>query len=279
MVPGARRASAKDPNQQQPGQMMENDTAYANAQFIPDGDSYPDRWAEAARAFRELNGGRIGLRYGPGERETYDLFEPEGEALGTVIFIHGGYWLRFDPGYFSHLSAGPLARGWAVAMPAYDLAPTKRIQEITGQVARAVDAIAAERSGPIVITGHSAGGHLAARMGNEDVALESRARIERIVPISPISDLGPLMKTTMNVDLQIDAVEALLESPARRPAPDCPVTVWVGEAERPAFLHQARMLSRLWCADSVIAPNRHHFDVIAPLADPDSDLTRTIIGD
>ena len=258
---------------------MENDTAYANAQFIPDGDLFPDRWAEAARAFRDRHGGRIGLRYGAGEREIYDLFEPEGEAKGTVIFIHGGYWLRFDPGYFSHLAAGPLARGWAVAMPAYDLAPAKRIQEITAQVARAVDAIAAERPGPIVVTGHSAGGHLAARMGNEDVALEARGRIARIVPISPIADLGPLMKTSMNADLRIDAVEALLESPARRPAPDCPVTVWVGEAERPAFLHQARMLSRLWCADSVIVPDRHHFDVIAPLAEADSELTRTITGD
>lgn len=259
--------------------MMENDTAYANAPFIPDGDSYPDRWAEAARAFREKQGGRIGLRYGPGERETYDLFEPDGAAQGTVIFIHGGYWLRFDPSYFSHLAAGPLARGWAVAMPAYDLAPNKRIQEITVQVAGAIDAIAADRSGPIVITGHSAGGHLAARMGNEDVALAARERVARIVPISPISDLGPLMKTTMNGDLRIDAVEALLESPARRPAPDCPVTVWVGEEERPAFLHQARMLSRLWCADAVIAPDKHHFDVIAPLADPESDLTRAITGE
>jgi len=258
---------------------MENDTAYANAPFIPDGDSYPDRWAEAARDFRQRHGGRTGLTYGPGARETFDLFEPEGAARGTVIFLHGGYWLKFDPGYFSHLAAGPLGRGWAVAMPAYDLAPDQRIQGITAQVARAVDAIAAKRPGPLVITGHSAGGHLAARMGNADVPLAARDRIERIVPISPISDLGPLMKTTMNDDLRIDAVEALLESPARRPPPECPVIVWVGEAERPAFLHQARMLTRLWCAKAVIAPERHHFDVIAPLADPDSDLTRTITGD
>lgn len=257
---------------------MENDTAYANADFIPDGASYPDRWAEAARAFRDTHSGQIGLRYGPGPRETLDLIEPPGPARGTVIFIHGGYWLKFDPGYFSHLAAGPLGRGWAVAMPAYDLAPASRIHDITAQVARAVDAIAAMRPGPLVMTGHSAGGHLAARMGNEDVPLACRDRIERIVPISPLADLGPLMKTSMNADLRIDAIEALLESPARRPAPACPVTIWVGAEERPAFLHQARMLSRLWCAEAVTAPERHHFDVIAPLTDPDSDLTRTITG-
>lgn len=257
---------------------MDNDTAYANADFIPDGASYPDRWAEAAREFRDRVGGRIGLPYGSGDRERFDLFEPEGEARGTVIFIHGGYWLKFSPDYFSHLAAGPLGRGWAVAMPAYDLAPEQRIHDITAQIARAVDAIAAMLPGPLAITGHSAGGHLAARMGNADVPLSARDRIARIVPISPIADLGPLMKTSMNADLGIDAVEALLESPARRPAPDCPVTVWVGAEERPAFLHQARMLSRLWCADSVIAPDRHHFDVIAPLADPESDLTRAITG-
>ena len=258
---------------------MENDTAFANADFVPDGDTYPDRWLVAAAAFRDRHGGRIGISYGPRERETYDLFEPSSSAKGTVVFIHGGYWLKFDPGYFSHLAAGPLARGWAVAMPSYDLAPVLRLQEITAQVARAIDAIAAERPEPLVITGHSAGGHLAARMGNADVPLAARDRIARIVTISPLADLGPLMKTTMNETLRIDAVEALLESPARRPPPDCPVTVWVGEAERPAFLHQARMLSRLWCADNVIASGAHHFDVIAPLSNPESDLTRLVTGE
>lgn len=259
--------------------MMENDTAYANADFIPDGASYPDRWANAAQTFRDTVAGRIGLPYGPSERERFDLFEPEGGTKGTVIFVHGGYWLRFDPSFFSHLAAGPLGRGWAVAVPAYDLAPAKRIHEITRQVARAVDVIAAGRSGPIVLVGHSAGGHLVSRMGNTDVELAARERLARIVPISPISDLGPLMKTTMNTDLRIDAVEALLESPARRPAPDCPVTIWVGADERPAFLHQARLLARTWCAESAIVPGQHHFDVIAPLADPESDLTRTITAD
>mgnify|MGYP001124580324 CR=1 FL=1 len=31
---------------------MKNDIAYSNADFIPGGASYPDRWAEAARESR-----------------------------------------------------------------------------------------------------------------------------------------------------------------------------------------------------------------------------------
>ena len=147
-------------------------------------------------------------------------------------------------------------------------------------MARAIDAIAADRPGPLVIAGHSAGGHLAARMGNVDVPLAARDRIARIVTISPLTDLGPFDEDDDERDpCGSTAVEASLESPARRPPPECPVTVWVGEAERPAFRHQARMLSRLWCGDNVIASGAHHFDVIAPLSDPESDLTRLVTGE
>lgn len=255
---------------------MENDEAYANADFIPDGAAYPDRWRAASDAFRKDHGDSLGIAYGDEPRQTYDLFMPDGAPEGVLIFVHGGYWMKFGPEVFSHLAAGPLARGWAVAMPSYPLAPEARIADITLSIARAVDAIAERLAGSIILAGHSAGGHLVSRMGNDDVELEARDRIRRIVPISPLSDLAPLMATSMNADLRIDAVEALLESPARRQAPACPVSIWVGEAERPAFLHQARMLSRLWCADLVIDPERHHFDIIEALTDPETPLTRTV---
>ena len=68
---------------------MENDAAFANADFIPDGDTYPDRWLAAAAAFRDRHAGRIGISYGPRARETCDLFEPSGPAKGPVVFIQG----------------------------------------------------------------------------------------------------------------------------------------------------------------------------------------------
>jgi hypothetical protein len=110
------------------------------------------------------------------------------------------------------------------------------------------------------------------------VALAVGDRIRRIVPISPVADLRPLIETTMNDDLRIDAAEAEVESPVLHPAPGVPVHVVVGALERPAFIEQAGMLARVWDAGLTVAAGRHHFDVIGPLADPESDLTALICG-
>lgn len=260
---------------------MELDDAYANAAHIPGAEAYPPRWAAEAAAFRDSLGARAatGLRYGDGAREVFDLFQPEGPAKGCVIFVHGGYWKAFDRSTWSHLAAGPLARGWAVAMPSYTLCPEARISEITGQIATAVTAVAGATEGPLVLTGHSAGGHLVARMLAPGMLPDAvAARIARVVPISPLSDLGPLLRTSMNEVLRLDPEEARAESPLHQPAPAVPVTVWAGADERPAFLDQAYWLARAWGASCEVVPGRHHFDVIDALADEDSDLVALLTG-
>ena len=197
---------------------MRFDDAFANSKYLADGKYFPSRWDAKAKAFRERVGGRarLGLPYGTGERQWFDLFLPEGPALGLMIFIHGGYWLAFGPRDFSHLAEGALARGWACAMPAYTLAPEARIAEMTAEIARALPAMAAEVAGPVVISGHSAGGHLTARMACASVPLDPElvARIAGFVPISPLSDLRPLMETTMQADLRLTT--NIVNCPAER---------------------------------------------------------------
>lgn len=264
---------------------MDFDDAYANAAYIDDAASYPPKWEEAAHEWRSIEAAigraQLNLSYGPAERETFDLFYPDsGKPKGLLVFVHGGYWRMFDNKSWSHLSAGATTRGWAVAMPSYTLAPQAHICEITQQIARAIDAAAKATQGPIVLTGHSAGGHLVARMRCTDVALTAADRLQNIVPISPLSDLRPLMQTTMNDDFKMDLTEAVAESPllakSLRPVP---THVWVGADERPAFLDQARWLAEAWDNTALtIAPTRHHFDVIDDLAEPDSALMAALLG-
>ncbi len=260
--------------------MPELDDAYANVTHIPDGESYPARWAEAAAHFRSDQGARaaLGLSYGSSERQAFDVFEPEGAAQGTFVFVHGGYWLRFDRSFWSHFATGALALGWRVVMPSYDLCPSVRIAGITQQIALAVTAIAVRFDGPLCLTGHSAGGHLVARMLapgmlHGDVV----ARIRHVMPISPLSDLEPLIQTAMNDSFGLDVAMARAESPLLQPRPETPVTVWVGAKERPAFLDQALWLADHWQAAHVIAPDKHHFDVIDPLRDPESDMLQRLL--
>jgi acetyl esterase/lipase len=159
-------------------------------------------------------------------------------------------------------------------MVGYDLCPAVKISEITGQVAKAITAIARRATGPIALTGHSAGGHLVARMLAPGVLPEAvRERVTRTVPIAPLADLEPLLQTSMNETLQLDPSEAKAESPMRQPKPEgVSVTVWVGADERPALRDQARWLADAWQANLVTMPGKHHFNVIDDLTDPGSAM-------
>jgi acetyl esterase/lipase len=252
--------------------MQTMDQAYQNGAYIPGADAYPPRWAAAAQDFRKSLGARavVDQAYGPEPRQRFDLFYPQTQPKGLLVFIHGGYWLAFGRETWSHLAAGALAHGWACAIPSYTLAPQARIAQMTGEVAQSIRAACALIAGPVVVTGHSAGGHLAARMGCVDQALP---QVHRVVPISPLAELDPLRQTAMNTDLRLDEAEVAHESPARLPLrADCSAHVWVGGAERPAFLWQARTLSEAWACDWTVGANQHHFNVIDGLSDPHSPL-------
>ena len=266
---------------------MDYDDAYANAAYIDGAKDYPDKWAEAAQDYRihEVAAGRaqLNVAYGTRERQQYDLFLANGPAKGVVIFVHGGYWRMFDNKSWSHLAAGPFAHDWAVAMPSYTLSPEASIPEITHEIAMAVTAVAKVTRGPISLVGHSAGGHLVARMLCDDVELPDDviARLHCVMPISPLSDMRPLMQTKMNDDFKMDMDVATAESPLlATTVRDAPTRVWVGAQERPVFLDQARWLADGWAnATLTVAPNKHHFDVIDDLAQGESDLVSALILD
>ena len=259
--------------------MANLDDAYANAAHIEGADAYPTKWADAAEAYRIALDDRYqsGISYGPTERAKFDLFHPKGTVEGIMVFVHGGYWLRLSRTDWSHLAKGANARGWAVAMPSYDLCPSVSIASITQQIASAIMAIAATRSVPLTLVGHSAGGHLVARMlAPGMLPLHLRTRIRHVVPISPIADLEPLIDTSMNQAFCLDADMACAESPLHQPAPDTSVTIRVGAAERPAFLDQAQRLGKAWACPVDVVPGRHHFDIIEALENEVSDLVQTL---
>ena len=250
------------------------DDAYENTGNIPDGATHPPRWLrlsqEALRMARVEDG----------------IFLPEGRPRGLMVFIHGGYWMATDPGHYAHLARGAVARGWAVAMPTYTHAPRGALAQMKAEVAATVTEAARRIAGPVVLTGHSAGGHLAARLVCTDAPLSPlvMARIARVVPISGLFDLRPLRRTLMAGPLGLTPAVALAESPALlEPVPGIDLHAWVGAEERPEFLRQSHLLSVIW--HGLGAPvrvteeaGRHHFDVIDGLAEADSPLMEAVLG-
>lgn len=266
-------------------QITDWDDAYANAAHIADGHRWPEAWIEPAAHYRANTRCELDIAYGGGPRQAYDLFLPDTKPMGLLVFVHGGYWIEFDKSYWSHLAQGAVDCGWAVAMPSYVLCPQASIADISGMVAAAVRHAAGKVPGPIVLTGHSAGGHLASYMvcDGSPLEFEVQQRIIHTVSISGLHDLRPLVKTQMNGRLQLTDHDAMHLSPAfRMPGPQCRLTAWVGEQERPEFLRQSELIANTWrgmgawtrCA---VVPGQHHFNVIDGLCDARSPLMKAAL--
>lgn len=255
--------------------------AFANADHIPNGMAYPEIWATRAKAFRAAHRDVVEIAYGDHPRERLDLFMPAGTPKGLAMIVHGGFWLAFDNSSWSDLAEGALRLGWAVALPSYTLAPEATIPDISNQIARVLETSAAKIGGPIRLTGHSAGGHLVTRMACKGSPLDPAvaARIERVVSISGLHDLRPLMLHSMNEKLGLTEESAIAESAAlQSPLPHIKTTAWVGASERPEFLRQSALLAEAWGIELVADPDKHHFDVIEGLKHPDHPLCQAFAG-
>ncbi|KAB7613341.1 alpha/beta hydrolase [Amylibacter sp. SFDW26] len=267
--------------------MKDWDDEFDNVGHVPNALGFFDIWCGRAAAFRNTHTkAEINQPYGDMERQKFDMFWPEGTPKGLVVFIHGGYWKRLDRSYFSDLAAGPLAHGWAVAMPSYTLAPNAYIHEMTFEIAHAVTAAAKRIEGPIRLIGHSAGGHLATRMMCKDTSLDASiiSRIENVVSVSGVHDLRNLCHTELNEVLRLSTEEAISESPyLQTPLSNIPLNCWVGADERPEFISQTKILHEKWSELGVdtklmIEPTMHHFTVVDGLKDMNSEMVKALLG-
>jgi arylformamidase len=260
---------------------------------FPDHPQWFARWAVDSAAARARLETRIDVRYGDRPKQTMDLF-PVANARGTLMFIHGGYWRALDKSDHSFVAPPMVARDIAVAVINYDLCPQVDIARIVDECREAVVWLRREgprygfRIEPLVVAGHSAGGHLTAML----VATDWQARglpadtIRGAVAISGVFDLEPLVKASFNVDLQLDAAHAYLVSPVHlMPRVATPVVVAAGAEETSEFIRQSWLLWERWpdchpqkMRGPFFISGRHHFSVITDLGDAGSELVRQTLA-
>lgn len=238
---------------------------YMPSQSVPNAREFFAAWAQDSEALRAKYPPQV-LAYGAGEHETIDVFEPSGTVKATVLFIHGGYWKAFYKDHFSYLAAPLLDAGLRVAVMSYDLAPAVNLAHITGQAQRATALIAQTYAGPLIVTGHSAGGHLAAMMHATDWAAHGLPHVNLAggIGISGLYDLAPLRHTELQPDLKFTDQDVKTLSPIRlNPTSQTPFIVAVGELESSAFHAQSKLLTDTWlgvASPPHILKQRHHFN-------------------
>jgi len=257
---------------------------YNNRARVPENPSIMAEWARDAAAYREHHVPDV-ISYGSGARNKIDLFTG-GSNKPIVVFIHGGYWQALDRSDFSHLAAGLNAHGISVAIPGYDLCPDVTVSEIIQQIRAATHALA--RFGqPLVLSGHSAGGHLAACMLATDWrAYDASLPADLVVAahaISGLFDLRPLVGTTINKALHLDDASARAASPLcwRAPARGSFDAV-VGEFESAEYFRQSTSIVDVWSAAGLdtrfgVISSANHFTAIAGLAEPNSPMTLRLV--
>jgi arylformamidase len=261
---------------------VDYEVEYNNRARVPENPAIIAGWARDAKAYRVTHQSCLKvIPYGPGERHRIDLFSGDG-AGPIVVFLHGGYWQALDASYFSHLAGGLNAHGIDVAVPSYDLCPAVSIGDIIGQMRTAARELA-KFGRPLVVSGHSAGGHLAACMLATDWRALDPSLPEGLVTaayaISGLFDLRPLVPTSINNALKLDEVSAKAASPLFwKPPSRGMLDAVVGGNESAEYLRQSRIIVDAWGAAGIATsyatiPDANHFTAIAPLADAGSPMT------
>ena len=256
------------------------DAAYDNTAAVANSAALLADFEERSAQLRLRRPQHLDRRYGPAARNRIDYFAAD-IAGPILVFIHGGYWQMRAKETFSFLAAGPLACGIHVALPGYTLAPAITLDGIVHEVRTAIRWIAqhaADFGGDpalIIVSGWSAGGHLAALMMNEP-------EVKGGLAISGIFDLEPIRLNFLNTKLGLDADAVQRLSPLLNlPSRSAPLLLACGTDELPELQRQsathARARAQAGLPGRLLQLSHHnHFTILEELARAEGALTALV---
>ncbi|WBB64309.1 alpha/beta hydrolase-fold protein [Streptomyces sp. WMMC500] len=239
------------------------------------------------------------LAYGDHPSQVVDLYGDE-SARPVVALLHGGFWReRYDRGYLTPLAAALAADlGRCVALVEYRRvgrrgpggagpgAPGEPAGDVTdsasGDAAAGADggggfpatfddlppALAAlPGAGPVMLVGHSAGGHLALW-----TASRCPTAVSRVVGVSPVADLARAHELGLSdgaVAELLGGAERVAErldetDPMRMPAPAAPVVLLHGEADADVPVELSRRYAHAVGVHLRELPGTGHYAPVTP---------------
>ena len=120
-------------------------------------------------------------------------------------------WVSIFLSGLAFLAPALNAAGLDVAVPSYSLCPAVSVMDIVGEIRLCLAAIWKKTGKHPLVVGHSAGGHLTAAMLASDwskVAGVPADLVRAGVAISGVFDVAPLIPTSLNEALRLDAEAA-----------------------------------------------------------------------
>jgi arylformamidase len=255
---------------------------------IPDSDAIFESWKARAAATRAKLKFTADIHYGPRKREVLDFYPAE-NARGCVVFIHGGYWMSFSKVDTSWVAKGFVGQGLSVALINYPLCPEVKIADIRTSCAKAFahlykTVLSGSERNAVLVTGHSAGGYLAAAHLAENWAAHGLPEnpVAGVIALSGVFDVAPLIQTSLNTELRLDEEQAMaLNLNMVHPQVKAKLALAVGEKESAEFHRQSSDLAKSWARLSpqvINVADANHFTIVDELAAPGGVLNRLAVA-
>lgn len=266
---------------------------YNNRANVPEHPELLAEWAAKCAAWSADAKTMRTLVYGDSDAEMLDLYLAEADEAPVHMYIHGGYWQANDRKSSSFIARPLVAAGAHVAVIDYGLCPDVTIDEIGRQCRAALaflyGCVKSFGGNPdrITVSGHSCGGQLVGMVMATDWSQFGadlpRDLVKGGVSVSGVFDLEPLLNTTINIKVGMDAETARCNSPLfMEPACDAPLALLWGDKETDAFRLQSQAMATAWGAKGVetvaeAISGVNHFTVLTGMENPAHPATRAIL--
>ena len=266
---------------------------FGNQAAVPNYAEYFERWRSNSEKLRSGREFVADIPYGPGWRETVDIFPVENDKPApVVVFIHGGWWYFLDKKDYTFAATAYVETGCVAVFVGYPLAPAVSLTELVESVRRSlvwIHANVARFGGDpnrIHVSGHSAGGHLTAMMMTTDWSHYGLPRdvLKSGCCISGLFELEELVNVPQNKNIRMLPEVARRNSPLRQiPETSSPLILCVGGNETKGFHRQHKAFKEAWNSSSrplidASIPGENHFSVIERLAEADSAVFKASLN-
>ncbi len=265
------------------------DRQYNNRLNVPDHERHLQRWEMLSREAEKKYKPVKNIPYGDLPDEKLDIFPSEKPHSKTLVFIHGGYWYKHVAADFYLIAEAFRSHGVTTVLIDYPLMPGYSMEQLVISCRNAIHWVQQNISRyngdgqEVYVSGHSAGGHLAAMMmveGKQEFAYP----LKGVCAISGLYNLLPVQLCYVNEILKMDEETALRNSPAHvAPVAWCPLIVAVGANESHEYLEQSRELYYAWTNHGVKVEileveGADHFSILETMLDKSSDLHKAMFG-